>query len=181
MQHDGKVVVIGDFNAHIHFDIFDDITGSDTRGRKVANLLDRYNLYPVSLTELHPGPKCTFLSGPHSTVIDYIIPDVSLSSNIVKCWTSDSTPGNISDHLPQSLTLSIRSHHCPEKSNMLENDWTQKLDDEMIEQYTRGVQLCVSPSLNIDFHTCDYEDDLILSNNGELSDFDNTISSEDYL
>ena len=25
----------------------------------------------------------------------------------------------------------------------------------MIEQYTRGVQLCVSPSLNIDFHTCD--------------------------
>ena len=60
MQHDCKVVVLADFNAHIHFDILDNITWSNTHGREVANLLDRYNLYLVSLTELHHGPKYTF-------------------------------------------------------------------------------------------------------------------------
>ena len=60
MQHDGKVVVLDVFNAHIHFDILDNITGSDTCGREVANLLDYYNLYPVSLTKLHHSPENTF-------------------------------------------------------------------------------------------------------------------------
>ena len=54
---------------------------------KAASWLDRYRLYPVSLTDTHEGPEYTFQSGAISTTVDYIIADASLAPLIIRCWT----------------------------------------------------------------------------------------------
>ena len=54
-----------------------------------ANWLNLYHLYPVSLTNIHEGPEYTYHSGAHSTTVDYIIADASLSSIISRCWTTE--------------------------------------------------------------------------------------------
>ena len=109
-------------------------------------LLDCYNLYPVALTGLHDGPGYTFSSGPHTTIIDYIVADISLSPYITKCWMFDCCR-QMSDHLPQSITLQVYpgSYRILCKTSYI--DW-KKLDDRMIEQYVMGVNLCVSSGLH---------------------------------
>ena len=77
LQSEGELLIMGDFNAHMQYAPSGEILGKNLHGVHLANWLDQYHLYPVSLTTGHEGPGYTYHSGAHFTSVDYIIADAS--------------------------------------------------------------------------------------------------------
>ena len=157
LQNEGEVLVLGDFNAHLKYDDSGEISGGNPQGIHLADWLDQYHLYPVSLTDSHQGPRFTYCSGGHSTTVDYIIADASLASRIDRSWTMVDIAENVSDHLPLSVSLQIQAlTECSayiDPDDMI--DWDQDKTGEAVDLYMRGVQVIVSPALNSELNTCD--------------------------
>ena len=157
LQREGELLILGDFNAHLQYAPSGEISGGNPQGIHLANWLDQYHLYPVSLTNSREGPGYTYHSGAHYTSVDYIIADVSLASQINRSWTAEDIAENVSDHLPLSISLQV--HHPIGQAPGIGKDdiidWDQDLAGDLTALYMRGVQLIVSPALDSTFNSCD--------------------------
>ena len=95
------------------------------------------NLCVTSQSSLCHGPSYTYFSANYSSTLDYIICDVSLTDNLINCFTYPTHPLNLSDHLPISLTLDLPN--TPSTSSQPELprriNWQGALDSGVISIY----------------------------------------------
>ena len=77
-EHNGPIIVMGDFNAHLSGD------NKNGQGQLVESMCAYLDLYPVSLSELHSGPEYTFYGGNHHTTVDYFLLDCQAAQLVQK-------------------------------------------------------------------------------------------------
>ena len=150
LQEQGKVLIVGDFNAHI---LFQSNCGYEPPGVEVANWLNLYHLYPVSLTSMRSQSTLTILVLiPLWTILLQMLRSSSIVS---RCWTAEGIPENVSDHLAISIMLHFdtptEERHDPHSVDRI--DWKQALADDMIGHYQCGVQLIVGTHLDLHLNT----------------------------
>ena len=98
-QESGPVLIVGDFNAHLAS--FGGVRGHGSpnqQGFLLKQLLDRCELYVVSLSALSEGPSFTFWNSDSETTVHYIIASYDASRYIMSCLTHELSPLNCSDH-----------------------------------------------------------------------------------
>ena len=107
-QHQGPVLIAGDFNAHLG-----SLGGPrglgqpNQQGLLFKDLIDRCSLHVLSLSERSEGPAYTFWNSTSETTVDYIIGDVEAASLMSLCYIHPQAPLNTSDHLPVSTILNL--------------------------------------------------------------------------
>ena len=97
----GRVMVVGDFNAHLGV-----LGGEKGRGKPnlqgvlLSEVMDRCRLSAVSLGSIATGSDFTFFSGTSRTTVDYVFADSGIVSLMSGCHTLFIDDLNTSDHVP---------------------------------------------------------------------------------
>ena len=69
--HNGLVVVLGDFNAHLQGGRY--IKPTDDRGAYLLDLMNYHNLASLNTLPLCSGAAASFVSGKYESLIDHIL------------------------------------------------------------------------------------------------------------
>ena len=107
LQPTGRVIIAGDFNAHM--------TKSDhcsARGSLLQNCIHRHSLFAVSTSDIASGPHYTFFSSNSHSTVNYILAESFLVSQVLSYLLHQHHPLNLSDHLPILLSNHV-SHLLP--------------------------------------------------------------------
>ena len=121
----------------------------NSQGLIVKEWADRYNLHPVSISEISSGPGYTYFSGEKRTTVDYIFSDVATVECLETCYTHDMHGFNTSDHLPISATLSLpTTQSCDQHQSCVQPqiNW-DKIPNNVLQSYQNLIHLAVSNSL----------------------------------
>ncbi len=149
-QRLGPVVIAGDFNAHLG-----PLGGTrsqdnpNQQGIILKQLLDRCELYVVSLSSLSEGPLYTFWNSDVQTTVDYIIASYEASHYIQRCFTHERNPFNSSDHLPITTLLSIPITTAARSCSTVipKINWEKAKKTNLLDVYQEQVNSFISPFL----------------------------------
>ena len=104
----GVVIALGDFNRDSGNSLGDKGKHApDSRGLKLLELCNHFNICAVNLLSSCDGPVETFVShcGRFRSTIDYIFVPNSLLNKVITAKTFEMLPDNTSDHVPVQLYL----------------------------------------------------------------------------
>lgn len=135
----GKVVIMGDFNAHIGYHggprSFENV---DDKGRLLVNLITRLNLISANSQESSRGPIETFFAnGGHClTTVDHILVHQDTIHLVKSCTVGTEHSNNLSYHLPIYCELDIPvEHHEPKKQIRMQVAWKTMKNDKIRQRY----------------------------------------------
>ena len=96
--HNGLVVVLGNFNAHLQGDW--DIKPTDDRGAYLLDLMNYHNLASLNTMPLCSGAAASFFSndGKYESLIDHILFPVERLDTVMSCKLLDDHVLNVSRH-----------------------------------------------------------------------------------
>ena len=95
----GSVIIVGDLNVHLTSDVS---PSPNSQEGLVHECIHRHGLYAYCNSCYAFGPKYTFFSDRVNTIINYILIESSVASQVVSCRVHEHHPLNLSDHLPIS-------------------------------------------------------------------------------
>ena len=100
-----KVVVAGDFNAHL----FDARSRQpeNNRGKIILDICTKLDLFPVNIDMPCKGPLFTNVSSCVKSVVDYICMSNCMRTNVNCIEVVDEHPCNLSHHLPLTVTINV--------------------------------------------------------------------------
>ena len=80
-----------------------------SRGLKLLELVNQFNLCPVNLTSKYTGPLAIYLShcGRYLSTLDYLFLANCLFDDIISAKTFELLPQNTSDHVPILIEYKI--------------------------------------------------------------------------
>ena len=145
LQSDGRVLVTGDFNAHLGSLGGSRCSGiTNTQGQLLFDLMCRTNMFAASLCHISSGPAYTYFSGDHHTTVDYCLLDNHAAHILQQCSTSAHHTLNFSDHLPISTELNLIPLSLPEPTNPPKTNWKRALREGSIVCYQQSVSSLLS-------------------------------------
>jgi hypothetical protein len=128
----GKVIIMGDFNAHLQGYSF--LKDNDSRSNKLYDFLTCNNYVAVNSLPLCQGAKSTFVSydGLCESLIDHILSPVEMLDLVDCCEILDDCSLNVSSHRPVVCTFTLppcydlhnaNSHRYVKWSRVSENEY----------------------------------------------------------
>ena len=102
------VIALGDFNGDLGNSLgYKGKHAPNSRGLKLLELCNHFNIYAVNLLSSCNGPVKTFVShcGRFRSTIDYIFVPNFLLNKVITAKTFEMLPDNTSDHVPVQLYL----------------------------------------------------------------------------
>ena len=146
----GPTIIGGDFNAHLGFLGGPKGSGDpNIQGTLLDQFCKRNDLFAATLSTHASGPSYTYFSGSMKSTVDYILLDPQCSLLFENCLTHEDFL-NVSDHLPQSVVVSIdllvERSQCKESKKI---NWSGASEsDSCIVAYQEEVRRILSPFLN---------------------------------
>ena len=142
-------MVAGDFNAHIGSSS-ELGSSTNTQGQLLNQLMDRYPLYPVTLSSLMKGPRYTFFRDNTESLIDLVLLSAAHASLMEESEVLHYHPLNTSDHFPVKIdakrsTEGNDAFPLPRKIN-----WKKAIED-LIREYAKKVEDIVRPLIGIPY------------------------------
>ena len=136
------------------------------RGRKVMELVDRYDMHIANLALSTQGPIDTFYGHNTSSCIDYLIVPNEMKSMIVSCEVEDEHTLNTSDHIPVRITVDLDLLPKTAVSGVIARNikWNKMSKHEILERYTLPLGQKLQSTLQKSEHDLDSDtaiDDLI--------------------
>ena len=115
----------------------------------LQQLVNRCDLYVISLSSISVGPQYTFWNSLTRTSVDYIIGCLQASQVIHSCFTHELSPLNTSDHLPISIVLQIPVDSCKLHHSLQDQriDWVKARGLRCVGTYQDLVSAVVHPLL----------------------------------
>ena len=162
----GPVILLGDINV----DKSKAVSARNYRNDLFDDFISAHDLCVISQSRLCQGPNYTYFSTNCSSTLDYIICDISLTDNLINCFTHTTHPLNLSDHFPISLTIDLPSTastssqpELPQRTN-----WHNAVNSGVISQYQDAVSLATRPLLCVEGQSIDEVNNEILHVGGIL-------------
>ena len=106
-QPHGPVIVMGDFSAHLGTLGGERGMGQPNQQGILHQFITRCSLYAVPQASLSQGPLYTFQNSVSQTTVDYVLASHNATEYIQHCYTHDTSPLNMSDHLPLCYSFHI--------------------------------------------------------------------------
>lgn len=150
-SHCGPVILPGDFNCHVGPEGGPrGFSNPNLQGELLLEMVQNNDLFITSLSGMSSGPLYTYFSGEICPTTDYIIMNARHACLATTCKTHDHHPLNFSDHLPNSLTISItssafatsRNTQCRPRLN-----WEDAFADGSVQAYASRVNEIIRPYL----------------------------------
>lgn len=140
----GKVVVMGDFNAHIgchggprSFNRLND------KGRLLVDAMIRLNLISVNSQEFAEGPTETFFAndGLCLTTVDHILLHPESIHLVTSCKVGTDHCKNLSYHLPIYCKLNVPVEQChPKKCTRTQVAWKCINNSKILQRYQSAIK-----------------------------------------
>ena len=147
--------------------------GLDTpnqQGLLLQQLINRCDLYVVSLSCISEGPQYTSWNSQTQTSVDYIIGCLQASQFISRCFTHKLSRLNTSDHLPISTVLRIPVGNCRQNQPQPHSkiDWSKARNSRHMGAYQELVSSVVHPLLGKMYNSPEHLDSEIISVSQQL-------------
>ena len=143
----GKVIVMGDFNAHIgHSGGPRSFRHVNERGRLLAEVMSSLNLISVNSLALATGPLETYYAndGLSVTTVDHILIHEENIQFVTSCRVGSEQHSNLSYHLPVYCELNtmiiLREDSCCYTARL---SWKSVKDDKILSRYQEKVKKAV--------------------------------------
>ena len=158
----GKVIILGDFNAHLQSKNY--LKNNDRRSRVLEEFLTSSNLTAVNTLSTCRGARSSFVSydGKNETLIDHIVLPSEMLDLLTDCEILDDCALNVSNHRPveccitvppcfNSCSLVDDGERIPIKWNKVTSEETENYKILLSDQLSSvRVEPCSSPVSAID-------------------------------
>ncbi len=148
LQAEGPVIIAGDFNAHLgdlgygrHSD------PSNQAGNLLSDMVCRCDLFVPSRSESVTGADYTYANGPHRTTVDYCMMDSCIAHTVLTFAILYPDVLNLSDHLPISINLDIRSAMESTISPTPKLNWQRAEKDSSVRLFSDQIMVFLSSIL----------------------------------
>ena len=155
--HNGVVVVMGDFNAHLQGNVF--IKPADDRGRYLIDMMDSFNLVSQNSLSMYSGASASFVpyDVAYTSLIDHILLPVERIETVISCKILDDHVLNVSRHRPIVYSISVPLADFINAPNTFSSHikW-DKLDPGILQLYSSELSsLLSSHFFKVDFNAKD--------------------------
>ena len=140
----GRIVIIGDCNAHLQGKYF--LKQENARSREFRFFLERDNLVAVDTLQMCEGGRSSFVSynAEVESLIDHIVLPIEIVDTVLRCRILDDNCLNVSSHRPIVVSLripSVSAQCC--NSSFRPVKWG-KIQNEVLQSYTQVLSLVLS-------------------------------------
>ena len=138
--HNGLVVVLGDFDAHLQGERY--IKPTDDRGAYLLDLMIYHNLANLNTLPLCSGAAASFVhyDGKYESLIDHILFPVERLDTVMLCKVLDDHVLNVSRHRPVICRITVPLVNFEHQSQSCSSHvkW-EKLDESVLKLYKSEV------------------------------------------
>ena len=145
----GRVVVIGDYNAHLQSVYLQ--KPDNMRSREIRNFMEKNNLIAVNTTNLCEGSRSSFVSynGGHESLIDHVIMPIESFDMVRRCRILDDNCLNVSSHRPIVVSFCITDMAFACNTSQFKPIKWGKIKQEVLNKYAQELSTALVDKINI--------------------------------
>ena len=160
----GRVVVMGDFNTHLHGRGC--LRDNDRRSRDLLHFMEQHNLVAIDTSSNCTGAVSTFVSydGKHESLIDHVLLSGESYDLVRTCCIVEDDCLNVSSHRPIICSIHIPAVTDKHVNPVFEPiKWNKLKQDDAVKYSTMLSWLLLSHIDLRSFHVCRVNVDLLYS------------------